>query len=69
MWLIRFMRSTPGRITKAVIGVWLMLLGALSGTLAGLVLVMVGIVPAVTGIAGICLIDEIGKAQRGARHV
>jgi len=66
---IRFMRSPAGRITRAVFGVWLMLYGALSGTLFGLVLMMVGMVPAVTGIAGICLFDEIMKAQRGARHV
>ncbi len=66
---IRFMRSTAGRIARVVCGVWLMLYGALSGTLVGLVLMMAGMVPAVTGIAGICLIDEIMKAHRGARHV
>ncbi len=67
--LIRFMRSPAGRITRVVFGVWLMLYGALSGTLVGLVLMLVGMVPAVTGIAGICPPDEIMKAQRGPRHV
>ena len=66
---IRFMQSPAGRITRVVLGVWLMLYGALSGTLFGLVLMMVGMVPAVTGIAGICLLDQIAKAWRGARHV
>ena len=41
MWFIRFMQSTPGRIARAVLGVWLMLVGALSGTLPGLVLMLI----------------------------
>ena len=69
MWFIQLMRSTPGRIARVVFGVWLMIHGALSGTLFGLVLMMAGMVSAVTGIAGIGLIDEIMKAHRGARHV
>ncbi len=69
MWLIQFMRSTPGRIVRVVFGVWLMLHGALSGTVFGLVLMMIGIVPAVTGIAGVCLADAFMRGHRGARHI
>ncbi len=66
---IRFMQSPAGRITRVVFGVWLMLYGALSGTLFGLVLMIVGMVPAVTGIAGVCPLDAMVRAYRGGRHV
>ena len=68
MWFVTFMRSGPGRITRAMFGVWLILHGALSASLTGVALMMVGVVPAVTGIAGICLIDEFMKANRRAHQ-
>jgi hypothetical protein len=46
------------------LGVWLIAFGATHPSLFGLVLMMVGIVPAVTGFAGISLIEEVMKGRR-----
>lgn len=63
MWVITFMRSTPGRVVKVAAGLWLMAYGVTHASLLGLVLMMVGVVPLVTGVAGICLLDEFVKAR------
>jgi hypothetical protein len=68
MCFIRFMQSVPGRLLRVALGVWLIAFGATHVSLLGLVLMMVGIVPAVTGFAGICLLEEVMKGQP-ARHV
>ena len=69
MSFIEFMRSTPGRIVRVVFGVGLILYGALQASVLGLLLMTIGIVPAVTGIAGVCLIDAFVRGHEGARHV
>jgi len=69
MSFIEFMRSTPGRFVRVVLGVGLILYGALKASVLGLVLMMIGIVPAVTGIAGVCLFDAFVRGHQGARHV
>jgi hypothetical protein len=63
MWVITFMRSMPGRIAKVAAGVWLVAYGVTHPSLLGLVLMMAGVVPLVTGVAGICLLDEILKIR------
>ncbi len=67
---INFLRSTPGRISRVVVGVALVAYGASHPSLLGLVLMMAGIVPAITGIAGICLLEEVMKSReaRLAQH-
>lgn len=67
MWFIRFMRSVPGRLLRVALGVWLIAFGATHPSLLGLVLMMVGMVPAVTGFAGICLLEEVMKGPRARR--
>jgi hypothetical protein len=47
-----------------VIGFVLIYYGATHPSLFGIVLMMIGMVPAVTGIAGVCLLDELMKAWR-----
>ena len=64
MWFVRFMRSVPGRVLRVAVGLWLIAYGATHASLVGLVLMMVGMVPAVTGLAGICLIEEVIKSRR-----
>lgn len=68
MAIIDFLRSTQGRVFRIAVGVALIAYGATHVSLAGLVLMMVGIVPAVTGIAGICLLEELVKS-RERRHI
>ena len=63
MPVIQFLRSTTGRITRIAAGLALIYFGATHPSLMGLVLMMIGIVPAVTGAAGICLLDELIRAR------
>ena len=67
MGVIRFMKSAPGRIIKVAIGFWLIAFGGQQASMWGLVLMMVGVVPAVTGIAGICLIEEFVTSRLSGR--
>jgi hypothetical protein len=64
MRFVRFMRSFRGRALRVAVGLWLVAYGATHPSLLGLVLMMVGMVPAVTGLAGICLIEEVIKSRR-----
>ena len=74
---IELLRSWPGRALRVALGVSLILYGSTLGTLSGLVLMMVGMVPAVAGVAGICLIEEVlstigrpaGSQSSGPRSV
>jgi hypothetical protein len=61
------MRSVPGRLLRVALGLWLIGFGATHPSLFGLVLMMVGMVPAVTGFAGISLIEEVMKGWRARR--
>jgi hypothetical protein len=55
MTVIDFVRSPLGRITRVTIGFALIAYGSILASLVGLVLMMVGMVPAVTGLIDICL--------------
>jgi hypothetical protein len=52
MSAITFVRSTVGRVVRVAIGVALIAYGVTHPSLAGLVLMMAGMVPLVTGIGG-----------------
>jgi hypothetical protein len=67
MWLVRFMRSVAGRVLRVVVGLSLIGYGSQQASLMGLVLMMIGIVPAVTGAAGICLIEEVIRSREVSR--
>lgn len=67
MWVVSFMRSAPGRVLRVALGLWLIAYGATHPSLAGLVLMMVGVVPVVTAVAGICLLEEALKGMRAYR--
>jgi hypothetical protein len=58
MWLISILRSPPGRVLKAALGAWLLIQGLLMATLAGLVMMMSGVVLVVTALANVCLLEE-----------
>ena len=64
MRAIAFLKSTAGRVLRGAAGLWLVVYGLTHASLLGLVLMMVGIVPLVTAVAGICLIDEVLRGTK-----
>ena len=64
MNVTRFLESTPGRLLRIVVGLTLVIYGSGHHSLWGLVLMMAGMVPAVTGFAGICLLAGGGTSRR-----
>jgi hypothetical protein len=58
MILIDFLRSPLGRVARVTVGFALIAYGSILASLVGLVLMMVGMVPAVTGLVDMCLIRE-----------
>lgn len=67
MTVVNFFRSTRGRVFGVLVGFALIMHGATQVSLAGLILMMVGVVPIVTGLAGICLPGEVGSTREGTR--
>jgi hypothetical protein len=63
MWCSKFLRSMPGRLLRVAAGLSLIVYGGTHPSLLGLVLMMVGMVPTVTGLAGICLLDEVRQSR------
>jgi hypothetical protein len=61
MAFITFMRSPAGRITRVALGGLLLFYGAQDDSLMGLMLMIVGLVPVVTGVTGVCLLEEIAR--------
>jgi hypothetical protein len=62
MTVIAFLRSPLGRAARVMSGVALIAYGSILASLAGLVLMMVGMVPAVTGLVDMCLIGEAARS-------
>jgi hypothetical protein len=69
MALIEFLRSPTGRAVRVVVGLALISYGSTLQSLLGLVLMMVGMVPAVTGFVDMCLMFLLCDAHRGGSHV
>jgi hypothetical protein len=63
MNLARWRRLLIGRVVPTLVGLAFLLVGAHRGDLVGLVMVIVGLVPAVTGVAGVSVFDEV-REQR-----
>jgi hypothetical protein len=64
MWFIDIMRSPRGRAIKVLVGALLFGQGAAQQSLGGLVMMMTGIVLAITALAGICLVEEAVNGWR-----
>ena len=62
MWFLTFLRSGSGRVFRVVFGAALFWAGIVEGSMTGLLLMMIGLVPIVTGIANVCLIDDVAMA-------
>ena len=58
MTVIDFLRSPLERVARVTVGFALIAYGSILASLVGLVLMMVGMVPAVTGLVDMCLIRE-----------
>jgi hypothetical protein len=72
MRLMNALNSRIGRIAQVIVAVWLFFEGTALGTLGGLLMMMVGVVLAVTGLAGDSFAREVlvGRHTRhgGPRH-
>jgi hypothetical protein len=68
MAVIEFLRSPLGRAVRVATGFALIAYGSTLESLVGLVLMMAGMVPAVTGLTDICLIaaNSLRARQRRA---
>lgn len=65
--MVDFMSSTAGRITRAVVGVLLLVLASSVGGAWGLVLSILGTVFVVLGVADVCLLGPLfGRPLRGS---
>ena len=62
MAVIAFFRSPLGQAVRVVIGFALIVYGSTLASLVGLVLMMVGMVPAVTGLVDMCLTGEAARS-------
>ena len=54
MWFLTFMQSPAGRVLRVVVGASLFLYGMFLASLAGLMLMLVGMFVAMSGIVGGC---------------
>ena len=68
MGVFGLLQSVPGRLLRVALGVWLVGFGTSHPSLVSLVLMIVGVVLAVAGFAGISLLEEVMKGWH-ARHL
>jgi uncharacterized membrane protein len=64
MRFIHAAQSSVGRIVQGALGAWLLIEGTAQSSLAGLVMMMTGVVLAVTGLAGLGLGEHEIDARR-----
>ena len=71
---LTFLRTVPGRILRVAVGAVLLGAGMLERSTAGVLLMMMGLIPIVTGIANICLVEDVvasivALSERGGHAV
>jgi hypothetical protein len=64
MRFIHAAQSSVGRVVQGALGGWLLVEGAAQGSLAGLVMMMTGVLLAVTGLAGLGVREHEIDARR-----
>ncbi|MGZ3582855.1 MAG: YgaP family membrane protein [Ktedonobacterales bacterium] len=68
--VITFMQSTTGRITRIILGIALIVVGFIVQGAAGLIIGLIGVVPLIAGMAGICLFAPLfGYTLHGHRRL
>ena len=66
--MIRFLASTTGRAVRVFAGVFLVILGIVTGAATGLALIIVGFVPLLAGVFDVCLFAPLfGQPLSGAK--
>jgi len=58
MAFITFLQSVPGRVARVLFGLALLYVGARTTSIAGLLLLMTGLIPVVTAAANVCLLAD-----------
>ncbi len=69
MSILTFLKTGPGRALRVALGSVLVTVGMQDETLFGTLLEMVGLVPMVSGLANICLIEDLVLALRALGHL
>ena len=59
MKFISWMNGTWGRLLRVVAGLALIVGGLVAGGTGGLILAVVGLLPVITGVAGICILAPL----------
>ena len=74
--VIGFLATTPGRVTRAVAGIALILIGLLAvGGVAGVLIAIIGAVPLAAGVLDVCVFAPLfhlpfgGNDLRHATHM
>lgn len=68
--VIAFLQSGTGRITRIVFGIVLIVVGFLMQGVAGFIIGLVGAIPLIAGIAGVCLFAPLfGYTLHGHRRL
>ena len=58
MAFITFLQSASGRVARTLFGLVLLYVGARTTSIAGLLLLMTGLIPIVTAVANVCLMAD-----------
>ncbi len=67
--VIAFLQSSTGRITRIALGIVLIIAGFIVQGVAGFIIGLVGVVPLIAGIAGVCLFAPLfGYTLHGQRR-
>lgn len=68
MGFVGFMRSTAGRVLRAVVGIALILAGLLLvGGTGGIVMAVIGLVPLAAGVFNFCLLGPLFRLDMMGR--
>lgn len=68
--VIVFLQSGAGRILRIILGIALIIAGFLVQGASGLIIGLIGAVPLIAGIAGVCLFAPLfGYTLHGHRHL
>jgi hypothetical protein len=68
MGFVNFMSSTAGRVARIVVGIVLIIIGALTGG-AGWIIAVIGLVPLLAGLFDVCLFAPLLKQPMSGKEI
>ena len=68
MDVVSFLSSTPGRVTRIVVGLVLIVIGALMGG-AGWIAVVIGLVPLLAGSFDVCVLAPLFRRPMSGKRL